>query len=367
MGRNSHRHPNTNTRNNNNCQRNHKQDKKKNKGSRSPERRPSRRRPTNDQSKGKKEQFDDDKSFRLQVELDGKRSIRDMVGDGNCLFRSLSDQLFGDYGHMYHSVVREAVCDYMDGQKEYFQQFLVLDDDNNKNSSVDATSYEHYVQQMRQDGEWGGNMELIAASKLFQRNILVLQSNGAFLIDAPPDTATTTTTREDLIVSYHDNGHYNSVWIAGRKTMLIQPRELTKVNRTSTILKVMEESPLLAQDDGLPNTATKNIDDFTNKAKFSSAMTSGDKGTFTEEEESSIVTTNHNKKTKESLLKRNDLCTCGSALKYKKCCLARQKQQDRLQKFKQKHVQDYTAVAIHKHEDEDTVINIEGGFKVIKI
>jgi OTU domain-containing protein 3 len=127
----------------------------------------------------------------------------------------------------------------MDGQKEYFQQFLVLDDATT-NSSADATSYEHYVQQMRRDGEWGGNMELIAASKLFQRNILVVQSSGAFLIDAPQDASTA---REDLIVSYHDNGHYNSVWIAGRKTMLIQPRELTKVNRTGTIQKVMEELP----------------------------------------------------------------------------------------------------------------------------
>ena len=78
--------------------------------------------------KVKKEQYDDDRSFRQQVEVDGTRSIRDMVGDGNCLFRSLSDQLFGDYGHMYHSVVREAICNYMDGQKELFQQFLVLDE-----------------------------------------------------------------------------------------------------------------------------------------------------------------------------------------------------------------------------------------------
>jgi OTU domain-containing protein 3 len=106
-----------------------------------------------------------------------------MVGDGNCLFRSLSDQLFGDYGHMYHSVVREAICNYMEGQKELFQQFLVLDEGND--SSADAASYEHYVQQMRQDGEWGGNIELIAASKLFHRNILVYQSGGAFLIDGP--------------------------------------------------------------------------------------------------------------------------------------------------------------------------------------
>lgn len=32
------------------------------------------------------------------------------------------------------------------------------------------------------------------------------------------------------LVSYHDNDHYNSVWIVGRKAMLIQPQELPIVD-----------------------------------------------------------------------------------------------------------------------------------------
>jgi hypothetical protein len=79
------------------------------------------------------------------------------------------------------------------------------------------------------------------------------------------------------------------------------------------------------------------------------------------------LNTNHSKKTKDSTPKRNDLCSCGSSLKYKKCCLARQKQQHRLQKFKQKNMQNYTFIAVQRDEKEETAINIEGDFKVIKI
>lgn len=342
MGRNSHRHPNSKNDSN-------QKDKKK-KNAVCDAGPVLRRRPTNDKTKGKKEKYDDDKSFRLQVELDGKRTIREIVGDGNCLFRSLSDQLFGDYGHMYHSVVREAICNYMGGQKEFFQQFLVLD--GNENSSADATSYEHYIQQMRQDGEWGGNVELIAASKLVQRNILVFQPGGAFLVNAPEETATT---GEDLLVSYHDNGHYNSVWIEGRKTMLLKPGELTKVNGIGKKKEEEEEEESsVTQHDGLPKTAAKTADDCIINATNA-------------EEEESLLNTNHSKKTKDSTPKRNDLCSCGSSLKYKKCCLARQKQQHRLQKFKQKHMQDYTFIAMQIDEKEETVINMEGDFKVIKI
>jgi hypothetical protein len=222
---------------------------------------------------------------------------------------------------------------------------------------------------MRQDGEWGGNMELIAASKLFHRNILVYQSGGAFLIDGPVNNSTATTsssrtaTREDLIVSYHDNGHYNSVWVAGRKTMLIQPRDLTRINGTCTVKKEVEEETL--QKNATSN--SNKTDNSTNTANFTPTMSVDCNYTHNvKEEEELLLNANHNKKSKESTPKRNDLCSCGSGLKYKKCCLARQKQQIRLHKFKQKHnMQDDTA--IQREEDEETMINIEGAFKVIKI
>ena len=60
---------------------------------------------------GKKED-DRDNHFRASLQADGRYSIVEMDADGNCLFRSLSDQLFHDHGNC-HVDVRSAVCDYI--------------------------------------------------------------------------------------------------------------------------------------------------------------------------------------------------------------------------------------------------------------
>jgi len=54
-----------------------------------------------------------DNDFRSKLQADGRYSIVEMDADGNCLFRSLSDQLFHDYGNC-HADVRYAVCDYIE-------------------------------------------------------------------------------------------------------------------------------------------------------------------------------------------------------------------------------------------------------------
>lgn len=45
-----------------------------------------------------------------------------------------------------------------------FSVFLVLDENEEDD---DAADFESYVKTMREDGEWGGNLELVAAAKLY--------------------------------------------------------------------------------------------------------------------------------------------------------------------------------------------------------
>lgn len=85
-----------------------------------------------------------------------------MDADGNCLFRSLSDQLTHDYGSN-HADVRDKVCNYMAGHKNFFCDFVALND-----NDEDAPDFETYVSNMRQDGEWGDHVELVAASRLYR-------------------------------------------------------------------------------------------------------------------------------------------------------------------------------------------------------
>ena len=116
----------------------------------------------------KRNQIDkhDDASFRHQLEGSNHRRIHEMAEDGNCLFRSLSDQLYGDYGQK-HVLIRSQICEYLEENEDNFKGFVVLDEDE-ENSDEHASSYEEYIDRMKQEGEWGGNPELVAAAQLYK-------------------------------------------------------------------------------------------------------------------------------------------------------------------------------------------------------
>lgn len=121
----------------------------------------------------------EDDSFRKQLEHDGTMSINEMASDGNCLFRSLSDQLYHDYGN-HHEEIRQDVCDFIELMEDEFSVFLVLDENE---EDEDAANFEEYVQTMRSEGEWGGNLELVAAARLYRRNVHVFSITAAYTID----------------------------------------------------------------------------------------------------------------------------------------------------------------------------------------
>jgi OTU-like cysteine protease len=124
---------------------------------------------SNRKKKGKEPDSDDDEDAQLKryVEEQGLELL-EMNADGNCLFRSLSDQLCGDFGSK-HAIIRQQICDFMEMNKEDFEVFLVYEDkDDHEQQEEDARDYEHYIEQMRKDGEWGGHLELNAAARLFR-------------------------------------------------------------------------------------------------------------------------------------------------------------------------------------------------------
>lgn len=101
--------------------------------------------------------------FMFPVSIDGTRTVVDMASDGNCLFRSLADQLYADYGN-HHDRVRADVCDFMERHQDEFSGFLVLDE---TESDHDAQDFASYIAAMREEGEWGGNLELVAAARCY--------------------------------------------------------------------------------------------------------------------------------------------------------------------------------------------------------
>jgi hypothetical protein len=47
--------------------------------------------------------------------------------------------------------------------REEFENFVMMEEDDE-----DVADFDSYVQNMRQDAEWGGNVELVAASRLYR-------------------------------------------------------------------------------------------------------------------------------------------------------------------------------------------------------
>lgn len=105
------------------------------------------------------------------------------MGDGNCLFRALSDQLYG-YPHQ-HSALREQVCDYLASKPEKFAAFIDVE-----------KPFEDYVRTMRQSGTYGGHLELSAFAQLQQKQIKIVQPGLVYIVSGDDESPQATKERE---------------------------------------------------------------------------------------------------------------------------------------------------------------------------
>lgn len=67
-----------------------------------------------------------DPAQNTQLLTDQLRSLglyaANTLGDGNCLFRALSDQLYGTAAH--HLQLRKDICDWIEAHKERYAPFV---------------------------------------------------------------------------------------------------------------------------------------------------------------------------------------------------------------------------------------------------
>jgi len=134
-------------------------------------------------------------SDRLKVYGLVEKKVR---GDGNCQFRSLSDQLFGTPERFVE--VRRMVCSQLKGNRELYEPYVPED-------------YEKYMLTMSKDGEWGDHVTLQAAADVYGRRICVLSSyKESFIIDIQPQKALHPRV---LWLSFWAEVHYNSVYPQG--------------------------------------------------------------------------------------------------------------------------------------------------------
>ncbi|KAL4591749.1 hypothetical protein LXL04_004720 [Taraxacum kok-saghyz] len=139
-----------------------------------------------------------------QFEIDIRRTkgyeVKRMSEDGNCLFRAVADQVYGD--SEAYDLARQMCIDYMERERDHFSQFI-------------TEGFTSYCKRKRRDKVYGNNVEIQALSEMYNRPIHIYSYStepinifhGSYNTDTPP-----------IRLSYHHGNHYNS---------LVDPRRLT--------------------------------------------------------------------------------------------------------------------------------------------
>ncbi|KAF8312335.1 cysteine proteinase [Clavulina sp. PMI_390] len=114
---------------------------------------------------------DPDSSVQLAAQLEtlGLR-LHDTLGDGNCLFRALSDQLYGT--EVYHLNLRTEITTWMAKYPERYEGFV-----------EDDRSFEDHLRCMRQPGTYGGHLEISAFAHVKRKNVKVIQPGLVYVIE----------------------------------------------------------------------------------------------------------------------------------------------------------------------------------------
>lgn len=90
------------------------------------------------------------------------RDIDRVLGDGNCLFRALSNQLTGTQEH--HLLLRKAIAHFEQKNEDIFKPL---------HDSINRTPFQDHMQNIKKNCVWGTLVEILAVSSLFQIEVFV--------------------------------------------------------------------------------------------------------------------------------------------------------------------------------------------------
>ena len=211
-------------------------------------------------------------------------------GDGNCLFRAVSLQVYGSSDN--HTEVRERCMDYMAQNEEHFSDFIAASSDDemiipqHKNS---ISAFQAYIARKRISGVHGNHTEIQALSELFNRPVEVytpetLYADIAALQPMNIFHEEYKTSDPPIRLSYHDGNHYNAIidpliptaglglGLPGLKVGLADKMQITKAITESDqladqlelerVLKESREEIRNQTDDELQKVLTESSRDF---------------------------------------------------------------------------------------------------------
>ncbi|KAH9623537.1 hypothetical protein KSS87_014711 [Heliosperma pusillum] len=151
-----------------------------------------------------------------QFEIDIRRSkgleVKRMLEDGNCLFRAVADQVYGD--PEAYDLTRQMCIDYMVGALLDLFSFFLQERERDHFSQFITEGFTSYCKRKRRDKVYGNNVEIQSLSEMYNRPIHIYSYStepinifhGNYNTDLPP-----------IRLSFHHGNHYNS---------LVDPRRL---------------------------------------------------------------------------------------------------------------------------------------------
>mmetsp|Transcript_1964 Transcript_1964/g.3471 ORF Transcript_1964/g.3471 Transcript_1964/m.3471 type:complete len:316 (-) Transcript_1964:656-1603(-) len=144
-------------------------------------------------------------TFVKCLQKDRALTVVPMDSDGNCLFRAVAHQVYGDVER--HDIVRSDCCDYLEKNRPRFEPLL------------ESGGFEAYVENKRKPQVWGDDPEIRAMEELYDRPMMIFVASGDgtqteplklhFEGDLPSDEEMGDYT--PICLSFHGNNHYNSV------------------------------------------------------------------------------------------------------------------------------------------------------------
>ncbi|XP_076320385.1 OTU domain-containing protein 3-like isoform X2 [Tachypleus tridentatus] len=121
-------------------------------------------------------------------------SLREIPGDGNCLFRALGDQLEGHTRN--HLVHRQNVVDYMKNHRQDFEPFV-----------EDDVPFDKHLSNLSESGTHAGNDAIVAFARFHEVVVVIHQLNSPLW----QIRGTEKKGAPEIHISYHNGEHYSSV------------------------------------------------------------------------------------------------------------------------------------------------------------
>lgn len=122
--------------------------------------------------------------------------LREIPGDGNCLFRALADQLTGCAGD--HKIHRRETVDFIVLHRDEFEPFV-----------EDDVPFDRHVACLVDEGTYAGNDSIVAFARNHGVTVVIHQLEAPlWQIPGDPDNGADS---PQLHIAYHDGEHYNSV------------------------------------------------------------------------------------------------------------------------------------------------------------